>query len=68
MLAPLLFVWPLSIVVTYHYAMSVAANPFDQTLRENTLAISRQVQFTDGPMPAVSFSRSAHALLRADES
>ena len=67
MLAPLLFVWPLSIVVTYHYAMSVAANPFDQTLRENTLAISRQVQFTDGPMPAVSFSRSAHALLRADE-
>ena len=32
MLAPLLFVWPLSIVVTYHYAMSVAANPFDQAL------------------------------------
>jgi two-component system sensor histidine kinase TctE len=67
MLAPLLFVWPLSIVVTYHYAMSVAANPFDQTLRENVLAISRQVQFVDGPTPVVSFSRSAHALLRADE-
>ena len=67
MLAPLLFVWPLSIVVTYHYAMSVAANPFDQSLREDTLAISRQVQFTDGVTPVVSFSRSAHALLRADE-
>ncbi len=67
MLAPLLFVWPLSIVMTYHYAMSVAANPFDQSLREETLAISRQVQFADGPTPVVSFSRSALALLRADE-
>ena len=67
MLAPLLFVWPLSIVVTYHYAMSVAANPFDQSLREDVLAISRQVHFVDGPLPVVSFSRSAHALLRADE-
>ena len=67
MLAPLLFVWPLSIVVTYHYAMSVAANPFDQTLREDALAISRQVQFAEGAVPVVSFSRSAHALLRADE-
>lgn len=68
MLAPLLFVWPLSIVVTYHYAMSVAANPFDQSLREDALAISRQVHFVDGAaQPVVSFSRSAHALLRADE-
>ena len=67
MLAPLLFVWPLSIVVTYHYAMSVAANPFDQALRENVLAISRQVHFADQPVPVVSFSRSAHALLKADE-
>ena len=67
MLAPLLFVWPLSIVVTYHYAMSVAANPFDQSLRENVLAISRQVHFAEGPTPVLSFSRSAHALLRADE-
>lgn len=67
MLAPLLFVWPLSIVVTYHYAMSVAANPFDQALRENVLAISRQVHFADGSVPIVGFSRSAHALLRADE-
>lgn len=67
MLAPLLFVWPLSIVVTYHYAMSVAVNPFDQRLREDVLAISRQVHFVDGPLPAVTFSRSAHALLRADE-
>ena len=68
MLAPLLFVWPLSIVVTYHYAMSVAANPFDQSLREDALAISRQVHFVDGvTQPVVSFSRSAHALLRSDE-
>lgn len=68
MLAPLLFVWPLSIVVTYHYAMSVAANPFDQSLREDALAISRQVHFVDGvAQPVVSFSRSAHALLRSDE-
>ena len=67
MLAPLLFVWPLSIVVTYHYAMSVAANPFDQSLRENVLAISRQVHFAEGPTSVLSFSRSAHALLRADE-
>ena len=67
MLAPLLFVWPLSIVVTYHYAMSVAANPFDQSLREKALAISRQVHFVGDQHPTVNFSRSAHALLRADE-
>ena len=66
MLAPLLFVWPLSIAVTHYFAESVASYPYDQTLREHTTAVARQVRFV-GVRPVVSLSSSARAVLRADE-
>ena len=66
MLAPLLFVWPISIAVTHYFANSVASFPYDQALREHVTAISRQIKFVDG-RPQITLSGSARALLRSDE-
>ena len=66
MLAPLLFVWPISIAVTHYFASTVANFPYDQALREQVAAISRQVRFVDG-QPQISLPGSARAFLRSDE-
>ncbi len=66
MLAPLLFVWPISIAVTHYFATTVANYPYDQTLREQVTAISRQIKFVDG-RPQISMPGSARAFLRSDE-
>src|SRR5574343_1603208 len=66
LLAPLLFVWPLSIAFTHYFANNVANFPYDQALREHVAAISRQVKLVNGK-PLLSLPASARALLRADE-
>jgi len=66
MLAPLLFVWPLSIAFTHFFANNVANFPYDQALREHVTAISRQIKLIDGK-PVLSLPTSTRALLRADE-
>ena len=66
MLAPLLFVWPISIAVTHYFASTVANFPYDQALREQVAAISRQIRFVDG-QPQISLPGSARAFLRSDE-
>ena len=66
MLAPLLFVWPLSIAFTHYFANNVANFPYDQALREHVAAIARQVKLVNGK-PILSLPASARALLRADE-
>jgi len=66
MLAPLLFVWPLSIAVTHYFAASVATFPYDQALREAANALARQVKFVNGK-PIINLPASARALLRSDE-
>ncbi len=66
MLAPLLFVWPLSIAFTHYFANSVANFPYDQALREHVAAIARQVKLVNGKA-VLSLPASARALLRADE-
>jgi two-component system sensor histidine kinase TctE len=66
MLAPLLFVWPLSIAFTHYFANNVANFPYDQSLREHVSAIARQVKLVNGK-PLVSLPASTRALLRADE-
>ncbi len=66
MLAPLLFVWPLSIAFTHYFANSVANYPYDQALREHVAAIARQVKLVNGKA-VLSLPASARALLRADE-
>ncbi|NTV09146.1 MAG: HAMP domain-containing protein [Zoogloea sp.] len=66
MLAPLLFLWPISIIVTHNVANSIANQPYDQALADNVRAIARQVQFSNGRM-VVNFPAPARAMLRADE-
>ena len=66
MLAPLLFVWPLSIAFTHYFANNVANFPYDQALREHVAAIARQIKLVDG-RPVLSLPASTRALLRADE-
>ncbi len=66
MLAPLLFVWPISIAFTHYFANSVASFPYDQSLREHVLAISRQVSFIDG-QPQMALPSLAQLFLRSDE-
>ena len=66
MLAPLLFVWPLSIAFTHYFASNVANFPYDQALREHVNAIARQVKLIDGK-PVLSLPASVRAVLRADE-
>ena len=66
MLAPLLFLWPISIAVTHHVANQIANQPYDQALAENVSAIARLVKVVDNKV-IVSFPAPARALLRADE-
>ena len=66
MLAPLLFVWPLSIAFTHYFANNVANFPYDQALREHVAAVARQVKLVNGK-PLLTLPASARALLRADE-
>ena len=66
MLAPLLFVWPLSIAFTHYFANNVANFPYDQALREHVAAIARQIKLVNGK-PLLSLPASTRALLRADE-
>lgn len=66
MLAPLLFVWPISIAITHYFANIVAGYPYDQALRESVNAISRQIRFNEG-RPVLGLSGPARAVLRADE-
>ena len=66
MLAPLLFLWPISIAVTHHVANQIANQPYDQALADNVSAIARLVKLVDGRV-VVNFPAPARALLRADE-
>lgn len=66
MLAPLLFVWPLSIAFTHYFANSVASYPYDQTLREHVATVARQVKVVNG-RTVINLPGSARAFLRADE-
>src|SRR6218665_379213 len=66
MLTPLLLLWPISLVLTWLVAQSIAGKPFDRTLEYNANALAQlvtvnrqQVQFSL-PLPA-------RQLLRADD-
>lgn len=66
MLAPLLFVWPISIAFTHYFANAVAGFPYDQSLRERTAALARQVSFDDG-RPQLRAPTTVQGFLRSDE-
>ncbi len=72
MLAPLLLLWPMSVVLTWLVAQSIANKPFDRQLGEMARMLSQQLVVqtqSDGTARAqFSLTRSTTELLRTDES
>jgi len=66
MLAPLLFLWPISIIVTHNVADSIANQPYDRALADSVRALARLVS-VDGGRVAVHFPAPPRALFRADQ-
>ncbi len=46
MLAPLMFVWPISIAIIHSVADDIAHEPYDKVLGDSVYELSRQVRFT----------------------
>ncbi len=65
LLAPLLFLWPITIILTHHVANQIADAPYDKSLADNVKAISRQVRTSEGKVQ-LYLPAPARALLRAD--
>jgi two-component system sensor histidine kinase TctE len=66
MLAPLLLLWPISIVATNHVANQIADLPYDRQLGAGVIAIVRQVEVRDGRTD-VNLPVAARDMLRSDE-
>jgi two-component system sensor histidine kinase TctE len=58
MLAPLLLLWPMSVVLTWLVAQGIANKPFDRELGDMVAVLARQVsvQATRGQPPVASFT------------
>lgn len=66
MLAPLLFLWPISIIVTHHVADNIANQPYDLALADAVRGLSRMVVVTDG-RPQLQFPAPPRTLFRSDQ-
>jgi two-component system, OmpR family, sensor histidine kinase TctE len=66
MLAPLLLVWPLTIILTYGVAEGLSQQPFDRVLEDQVHALARQVRW-DGDVSYVNLPSAARNILRADD-
>ena len=66
MLAPLLFLWPISIVATNHVANQIANVPYDKQLSEHVVAVAKQVSI-NGLRATVNLPPAARDVLRANE-
>lgn len=66
MLAPLLFLWPISIIVTHNVADNIANQPYDRALAESVRALGRLVVVTGGQV-SVHFPAPPRAIFRADQ-
>ncbi|HEX5126952.1 MAG TPA: sensor histidine kinase N-terminal domain-containing protein [Rhodocyclaceae bacterium] len=66
MLAPLLFLWPISIIATYDVASHIANQPYDRALSDQVMAISKQIRMTASGQVRIDFPVSATRLLRTD--
>jgi len=71
MLAPLLLLWPMSVLLTWLVAQNIANKPFDRQLGETARALAQQIVVLPGPQgqPQARFSLPVGTaeLLRADE-
>jgi two-component system, OmpR family, sensor histidine kinase TctE len=66
MLAPLLFLWPISIIVTHNVADNIASQPYDRALADGARTLARFVAVENG-QPVVNFPAPPRALFRADQ-
>ena len=66
MLAPLLLVWPLTIILTYGVAEGLSEQPFDRGLEDQVQALSRQVRW-EGAVSFINLPSAARSILRADD-
>jgi len=71
MLAPLLLLWPMSVVLTWLVAQNIANRPFDRELGEMVRVLSKEVavrEMPDGRAQAVfKLPAAASEILRTDE-
>jgi two-component system sensor histidine kinase TctE len=67
MLTPLLLLWPVSLVLTWLIAQSIAGKPFDRALEYNVAALSRLVSVSQKKVQ-FNLQLPARELLRADDS
>jgi two-component system sensor histidine kinase TctE len=67
MLTPLLLLWPISLVLTWLVAQSIAGKPFDRALEYNVSALAQLVTINNN-RAQLNLPLSARELLRADES
>ncbi|MBA4741470.1 MAG: sensor histidine kinase N-terminal domain-containing protein [Azoarcus sp.] len=65
LLAPLLVLWPISIIFTHSVADNIANQPYDLVLADNARALSRLVQVIDGVV-WVDFPASPRIMFRSD--
>ena len=67
MLAPLLFLWPISIIATHHVAQNISNQPYDRALAENVTAIARLISVDERGRIVASMPAQTRVLLHADE-
>lgn len=67
MLTPLLLLWPISLVLTWLVAQSIAGKPFDRALEYNVRAMAQLITVRHD-RARFSLPRPARELLRADDS
>lgn len=66
LLAPLIILWPLSVVVTFYVANVIANIPYDRALRDSVNALAQHVQF-QSRRASVALPTGASSFLRTDE-
>jgi two-component system, OmpR family, sensor histidine kinase TctE len=68
LLVPLLLLWPLSVVVIWLAAQSIASHPFDRELGEAARTLARRVSIDAGPPPRVrvALTDASIAILRGE--
>ena len=71
MLAPLLLLWPMSVLLTWLVAQNIANRPFDRQLDETARALAQQVALQPGPegrtQARFTLPAGAGELLSADQ-
>ncbi len=67
MLAPLLFLWPISIIVTHNVADNIATQPYDGMLADSARMLARLVVVDQDGKVGVNFPAPPRALFRADQ-